>query len=447
MASQTGPKKPFLWTETYLILFLRKRSISQYPQEFVCSVGVAIKFKDGGLGLSFKLSWLSSLFWRFMKKLILLYLITCSSLVFSDNFSLPKTFENGETADAIDFNNNFEAIRDEINLNAPWRNHDVSGMLEIEVNCSTDVNALRTAFHANMDAPFLSFVIEGSCATALFHISSTDSEGVVTWTEVQPKNKVVAFSGKDQNIYTLLPVNVDGREITNLYASFGSGYYFNNAIIQMGADDNYGVLYSRNSNGGLTNTKIIGKGVDNPNASGIIVQYGASAYFDSVEVSEVAYGLYVRQAGSLRTYQLDITATTSALFVRNGGKIESRGGLELKGPEALKMYGGTLLGSVSLIQGSITLFEATVELDYEYGGGILDSDVAVNWSRLTIVTDPNSSGDVNNLPGLTESVLTSRFACYGLSFLDIDSLAVRNQSGNQCVDNEGWNLIIKARFP
>lgn len=50
MASQTGPKKPFLWTETCLILFLRDRSFSQYPQAFVCPVGVAIKSKDRWLG-------------------------------------------------------------------------------------------------------------------------------------------------------------------------------------------------------------------------------------------------------------------------------------------------------------------------------------------------------------------------------------------------------------
>tara|TARA_B110000090_G_scaffold121899_1_gene135194 strand:- start:306 stop:1583 length:1278 start_codon:yes stop_codon:yes gene_type:complete len=387
--------------------------------------------------------------WRIkIKFLIIVSFLFIHNVAATENFTLPKSFEDGEVAEAVDFNNNFEAIRDEINMNAPWRNHDVSGVLEIEVNCSNDVNALRTAFQANMDADNLSFVIEGSCATALFNISATDSEGVVSWTVVQPKNKVVEFRGKDEDsFYTLLPVNVDGREITNLYASFGTGYYFRNAIIQMGADDKYGVLYSRNSNGGLTNSKIIGKGADNPGATGVIVQYGASAYFMEVEVSEVAYGVYVRQAGSLRTYQLDVSATTRAMFVLNGGKIESRGGLKLKAPQALWMNGGSLNGSVAYIQGSINLFNATVDLEYDYGGGTLDSDVAVNWSRLTIVTDPNSSGDVNNLPSLTESVLSSRFTCYGLSFLDIDSLDVRNQGDKKCLDNAGWNQIIKASFP
>lgn len=356
---------------------------------------------------------------------------------------LPKSFEDGEVAEAIDFNNNFEAIRDEINSNAPWRNQDISGVLHIDVNCNEDVNALRNAYHANMDAPFLSFTIEGSCTTALFHISSTNSEGVISWVEVQPKNKVVAFGSKVEGTpFTLLPMNVDGREISQLYASFGSGYYFNDAIIQMGADDVYGVLFSRNSNGGLMRSKVIGKG----SASGIVVQYGASAYLTDVQVSEVGYGVYLRQAGSLRTFQLEVNASTSGLFVRNGGMVESRGGLKLTAPSAINMYGGTLVANVESVTGSISLYNASVELTYDNSGGTLDSDVSVNHSNLTIITDPTLT-NANNLTSLTETTLTSRFTCYGLSFLEIDSLVVNNQGDKGCIDNLRWSQIIKASFP
>ena len=317
-------------------------------------------------------------------------------------------------------------------------------MLHIDVNCNTDVNALRKAYQANMDAPHLSFDIEGNCHAALFHISSTNNEGVVSWVEVQPMNKVVVFKSKVEGTpFRLIPMDVDGREISQLYASFGSGYYFQDAIIQLGADDLYGVLFSRNSNGGLMRSKVIGKGKD---SIGIVIQYGASAYLTDVQVSEVSAGVYLRQAGSLRTYELEADASSYGLFVRNGGMIESRGGLKLIAPSAIKMYGGTLVASVESVIGSISLLSASVELTYDNPEGIFDSDVSVNHSNLTIVTDPTLT-NANNLPSLTETVLNSRFSCDGLSFLEIDSLVVTNQGNNGCIDNLRWNDVIKASVP
>lgn len=365
--------------------------------------------------------------------------------VFAEKFSLPKSFENGEVADALDFNSNFESIRDEINDNAPWRNHDSAGVLYIDVDCSQDVNALRKAYHANMDAEHLSFSISGSCATALFFTSQVNSKGETFWAEYQPKNKIIEFRPKvEGGTYTLLPVDIDGREITSLYASFGNGFYFNGANIQMGRDDSYGVLYSRNSNGGLTRSKIIGKGSESSRSLtyGVIVQYGASAYLIDVDVSKVSSGVYTRQSGSVRTYMLNADASYRGLWLTAGGMFESRGQLSVDAPEAIVMSGGSLNASVKSVTGSITLYDASATLWFD-APGTLDSDIFVYWSRLTILTDPDNTETVNNLASLTESELSSRFSCYGLSFLDIDSLDVRNQGDKQCLDNEGWNQMIK----
>ena len=63
----------------------------------------------------------------------------------ADTLSIPKIFQHGEVAEAADFNQNFEYLRDHVDSNASWLNRNLEGIKEVNVDCSSDKDALRMA--------------------------------------------------------------------------------------------------------------------------------------------------------------------------------------------------------------------------------------------------------------------------------------------------------------
>ena len=61
-------------------------------------------------------------------------------------------------------------------------------------------------------------------------------------------------------------------------SSFGNGLYLTDLEIEMGANDPWAVLYSRSSNGGLTDVAIKGNAEPNRAQTGVVIQNGAAAY-------------------------------------------------------------------------------------------------------------------------------------------------------------------------
>ena len=218
-----------------------------------------------------------------------------SSQLSAAELEIPKVFVNGEVADAIDFNLNNdylidkieeEKIRtDELLANARWNNADESGFISKNIDCTTNQSALIEAYHASVSEDNLSFLLTGSCFGAYRWVQTEDDEGQPTVYQVQPMNQVVQISSdkttNPNNRAKLVPRKITADRdyfLASLVSSFGNGLYLNDLEIEMGADDAWGVLYSRSSNGGLTDVAIKGNAEPSRAQTGVVIQNGAAAY-------------------------------------------------------------------------------------------------------------------------------------------------------------------------
>ncbi|MDC1477036.1 hypothetical protein N8137_02835 [Porticoccaceae bacterium] len=370
------------------------------------------------------------------------FLLVTLALVFqvfaqADTLSIPKIFEDGEVAEAADFNQNFEYLRQQIDTNGSWLNTNVSGSKEVPVDCSSNQDALRLAYHANVHVRHVNFQVTGTCLGAIHYIPMPNDDGTFSWGEIQPMNQVITI-GPPEGItarISLIPRTAHGISKTGIYSSFGNGLYVNGVDIQMGADDNWGLLFSRNSNGGAQDTTITGVG----SATGAVIQYGGSVYFGGLTVSDVAYGIVGVNAGSMRvTSPISLTASNTALYLSGGqwtgggvALIATTGNaLILDNAAHAAVKTGEVKGAIKVSSGSIG------KINYEGQGGF-DADVQILDSNLTLITAAGSNPAYD----------ISRFTCNGMSFLNIDTVNVRNDGGNHCLDDTGWNAVIDATFP
>jgi hypothetical protein len=394
--------------------------------------------------------------------------IIISSQLSAAELEIPKVFVNGEVADAIDFNLNNDYLIDKIEeektridellTNARWKNAGAFGAITKKIDCTTNQSALIEAYHASVSEDHLNFLITGSCFGALQYVQTVDDEGQPDVGQIQPKNQVVAISSdktiSPTNRAKLVPRKItvpDGDYFTTgLVSSFGNGLYLTDLEIEMGADDAWAVLYSRSSNGGLTDVAIKGNAEPNRSQTGVVIQNGAAAYIGGenegkASIEGVSTGIRMRSESMANIYgSLVINAQNGGISAFNGGTFFltlSAGGkvAVAEGGAAISLNGGG--------QGFVSSSSADVSID----GTININDSSLHMSGSTVISD-SSRIEVwfgSNLKILNDNsgITSDRMSCAGPSYATVKGLQMNNSNGNGCLDESSWKVLIDSVFP
>ena len=376
-----------------------------------------------------------------------------SSQLSAAELEIPKVFVNGEVADANDFNLNsnylVENLKEDrtkieaIEANARWKNSDESGVVNIEVDCTTNQSALVEAYQSNPSVDHIGFIITGSCFGSIANVQEVGDEGQPVLGQIQPKNQVVYIQPNLEtdptNRAKIVPRKLTDQNgeyfVSGIFSSFGNGLYLTNLDIEMGADDSYAVLYSRASNGGLSNVTITGAAEpNNLYQTGVVVQNGASAYIDSSSITGVYRG--VSMLGESFVYLINATIIAqNGVRTFNGGTFRSVGGIDITSTDgtAISMnQGGLGFIQVGSIQGTVYLNKSSLSAQTLEATNV--SMIDLRSAHFTVL---------NADQGFTEGL----FKCYGLSSVNVNGLSLRNNNGNGCLDDEGWGSIISGQFP
>ena len=383
------------------------------------------------------------------------FLLVTLALVFhvstqADTLSIPKIFEDGEVAEAADFNQNFEYLRDQIDSNASWINTNSEGTKEVNVDCSIDQDALRLAFQANVHVSAVSYYVTGTCFGGLDYIPISAEDGTTSYGRIYPTSHSYSISSNRQALedplnaasrVTIIPRSAHGVERVALLALQHSHMTLAGVDITMGADDDYGILFYSNSTGELNSITVTG--MDN-NTLGIDVVDGGTVQLKGTsQVTGVQTAIRSKNNSLIRNKGTMYAGGSYAALNLIGGEWldDEQGRVHLWGTSnsanSLVMDNGAQAALNSLKMGAnISVRSSTAKINY-FGEDLLTAGVELLSSGLTIVTGAggNSNYDI------------SRFACYGMSELNIDNLDVRNQGGNNCLDDTAWNAIINAAFP
>ena len=376
-----------------------------------------------------------------------------SSQLSAAELEIPKVFVNGEVANANDFNLNsnylVENLKEDrtkieaIEANARWKNSDESGVVNIEVDCTTNQSALVEAYQSNPSVDHIGFIITGSCFGSIANVQEVGDEGQPVLGQIQPKNQVVYIKPNLEtdptNRAKIVPRKLTDQNgeyfVSGIFSSFGNGLYLTNLDIEMGADDSYAVLYSRASNGGLSNVTITGAAEpNNLYQTGVVVQNGASAYIDSSSITGVYRG--VSMLGESFVYLINATIIAqNGVRTFNGGTFRSVGGIDITSTDgtAISMnQGGLGFIQVGSIQGTVYLNKSSLSAQTLEATNV--SMIDLRSAHFTVL---------NADQGFTEGL----FKCYGLSSVNVNGLSLRNNNGNGCLDDEGWGSIISGQFP
>jgi len=376
-----------------------------------------------------------------------------SSQLSAAELEIPKVFVNGEVANANDFNLNsnylVENLKEDrtkieaIEANARWKNSDESGVVNIEVDCTTNQSALVEAYQSNPSVDHIGFIITGSCFGSIANVQEVGDEGQPVLGQIQPKNQVVYIQPNLEtdptNRAKIVPRKLTDQNgeyfVSGIFSSFGNGLYLTNLDIEMGADDSYAVLYSRASNGGLSNVTITGAAEpNNLYQTGVVVQNGASAYIDSSSITGVYRG--VSMLGESFVYLINATIIAqNGVRTFNGGTFRSVGGIDITSTDgtAISMnQGGLGFIQVGSIQGTVYLNKSSLSAQTLEATNV--SMIDLRSAHFTVL---------NADQGFTEGL----FKCYGLSSVNVNGLSLRNNNGNGCLDDEGWGSIISGQFP
>jgi hypothetical protein len=396
-----------------------------------------------------------------MSKLALILLILTSGAASATELSVPKSFVNGEVADAEDFNSNNKYLVEKISeekakiddllANARWKNAGLNGAAVKTIDCSSNQAALIEAYHANTHEDHLIFLLTGSCFGAYRWVEEINDDGTTAISQTQPKNQVVGIMSDTtvdaSNRAKIVPRTlVADREyfVAGLVSSFGNGLYITGIDIEMGADDQWGVLYSRSSNGDLTDVAI--KGAAEPTGAhrGVLIQNGAAAYIGgtggNAVIEGVDQGIALRGEAMANIYgNLKINANTGIDAFNGGtfqtslsgdGKITASTAINInQGGQAFINNGNTSVsidGSISVSSGSISI----------YGSTVLSTATTINVNSSTLNIWNDNSG-----------ITADRVSCSGPSIAGIAGLSMTNNNGNGCLDQAAWKTLIDAAFP
>jgi hypothetical protein len=390
--------------------------------------------------------------WQKMRWKTVLTVMIISSQLNAAELEIPKVFINGEVANANDFNLNsnylVENLKEDrtkieaLEANARWKNSDESGVVNIEVDCTTNQSALVEAYQSNPSVDHIGFIITGSCFGSIASVQEVGDEGQPVLGQIQPKNQVVYIKPNLEtdptNRAKIVPRKLTDQNgdnfVSGMFSSFGNGLYLTNLDIEMGADDSYAVLYSRSSNGGLSNVTITGPAEpNNLYQRGVVVQNGASAYIDSSSITGVDRG--VSMLGESFVYLINATIIAqNGVRTFNGGTFSSLvSDITSTDGTAISMnQGGQGYIVAGSIQGAVALDKSSL-----YWRSPVPTNVSMIELRSAHLTVLNAD------QGFTEGL----FKCYGLSSVNVNGLSLRNNNGNGCLDDEGWGSIISGQFP
>ena len=380
-----------------------------------------------------------------------------SSQLNAAELEIPKVFINGEVANANDFNLNsnylVENLKEDrtkieaIEANARWKNSDESGVLNIEVDCTTNQSALVEAYQSNPSVDHIRFIITGSCFGSIHYVQEVGDEGQPVLYQIQPRNQVVYIQPNLEtdptNRAKIVPRKLTDQFggmgdveffVSGMVSSFGNGLYLINLDIEMGANDSYAVLYSRASNGDLSNVTITGAAETNNFQQGVVVRNGASAYIVGSSITGVDRG--VSMLGESFVYFIDATIIAqNGVRTFNGGTFYSRFGIDITSTDgtAISMnQGGQGFIMAGSIQGAVYLDKSSLSVE------------TLEATNVSMIDLRSANFTVLNLDqGFTEGL----FKCYGLSSVNVNGLSLRNNNGNGCLDDEGWGSIISGQFP
>ncbi len=398
-----------------------------------------------------------------MRQIITLFFISLPIILIAEEIVIPKSFVNGEIADAIDFNANndylIEKIKErkadisQLTANARWANADGSGAVVKQIDCSANQSALIEAYHAHAHEDFVIFLLTGSCFGAYRYTEEVGENGEVSIGQIQPRNQVVALRS-DRTVNPTNRAKIIPRKLVvdreyfaaGLVSSFGNGLYINDIDIEMGADDTWGVLFSRSSNGDLTNVSI--KGAAEPNNQyhrGVVIQNGAAAYVggndENAIIEEVSDGILIRGGAIGNIYgTLQIKSDDAGIGIFGGGTVHMtlQGEGKITAPRALNFnHGG--VGWVYNGNSSVSI-DGDVSLN---GSKLLVGDTTVFNSSKAITLFNSSLGILHDNSGVEASMLT----CHGTSVVGIPGLSLANNGGNGCLDNGSWKTLIESVFP
>ena len=387
-----------------------------------------------------------------------------SSQLNAAELEIPKAFVNGEVADANDFNLNNdylidiieeEKIRtDELLSNARWKNATSEGSISKKIDCTTNQSALIEAYHASVSEDHLDFLLTGSCFGAYRFVQTVDDDNQPTVYQVQPKNQVVSISSdkttNPNNRAKLVPrkITASGSDffLASLVSSFGNGLYLTDLEIEMGANDSWAVLYSRSSNGGLTDVAIKGNAEPSRKQSGVLIQNGAAAYIGGqnegkASIEGVATGISMLGESTANIYgSLIINAEEVGLGAFNGGSFQislSSGG-KVSAPQSVNLNQGG--------QGFINSSTADVTID----GNIGMSSSSLSIGGSTVLSDSASialQDSTLNIYNDNSGISSDRISCTGPSFTAVNSLSMNNSNGNGCLDQPSWKVLIDSMLP
>ena len=386
-----------------------------------------------------------------------------SSQLNAAELEIPKAFVNGEVADANDFNLNNdylidiieeEKIRtDELLSNARWKNATSEGSISKKIDCTTNQSALIEAYHASVSEDHLDFLLTGSCFGAYRFVQTVDDDNQPTVYQVQPKNQVVSISSdkttNPNNRAKLIPRKITADRdyfVTGLVSSFGNGLYLTDLEIEMGADDAWGILFSRSSNGGATDVAIKGNAEPSRRQVGIQIQNGAAAYVGGqnegkASIESVAAGISMLGQSRANIYgSLIINAQEQGLAAFNGGSFQlslSSGG-KVTGPASVQLNQGG--------QGWINSSTADVSID----GNISISSSSLTIGGSTVISDSAIIGlqdSTLNIYNDNSGISSDRITCTGPSFTAVNGLSMNNSNGNGCLDQPSWKVLIDSMLP
>ena len=387
-----------------------------------------------------------------------------SSQLNAAELEIPKAFVNGEVADANDFNLNNdylidiieeEKIRtDELLSNARWKNANSEGSISKKIDCTTNQSALIEAYHASVSEDHLNFLLTGSCFGAYRFVQTVDDDNQPTVYQVQPKNQVVSISSdkttNPNNRAKLVPrkITAGGSDffLASLVSSFGNGLYLTDLEIEMGANDAWAVLYSRSSNGGLTDVAIKGNAEPSRRQVGVQIQNGAAAYVGGqnegkASIEGVATGISMLGESTANIYgSLIINAEEVGLGAFNGGSFQislSSGG-KVSAPQSVNLNQGG--------QGFINSSTADVTID----GNIGMSSSSLSIGGSTVLSDSASialQDSTLNIYNDNSGISSDRISCTGPSFTAVNSLSMNNSNGNGCLDQPSWKVLIDSMLP
>jgi len=205
-------------------------------------------------------------------------------------------------------------------------------------------------------------------------------------------------------------------------------------------------LYSRSSNGGLTDVAIKGNAEPSRKQNGVLIQNGAAAYVGGqnegkASIESVAAGISMLGQSRANIYgSLIINAQEQGLAAFNGGSFQlslSSGG-KVTAPASVQLNQGG--------QGWINSSTADVSID----GNISISSSSLTIGGSTVISDSAIIGlqdSTLNIYNDNSGISSDRITCTGPSFTGVNGLSMNNSNGNGCLDQPSWKVLIDSMLP